>query len=130
MSCCLSFFKTDRNIIKVLITFKIYEDVYTKRGSNMPEKLNTKVVSFSLAIISGIVYILCAIFFAIAPQGTLNVFKYIFHGIDITKIAGTPVSFGNTLIGFVGIILFSLIIGWLFATIYNYLLNKLNRGKQ
>ena len=96
----------------------------------MVEKLNTKVVSFSLAIISGIMYVLCALLFAIAPQTTLNLFKDMFHGIDITKIASTPVSFGSNITGFIKIVVFSLIVGWLFATIYNYLLNKINGGKK
>lgn len=92
----------------------------------MAEKLNPKVVSFSLAFVSGIVYILCAIFFTIAPQTTLNISKYMFHGIDITKIANTPIPWSDTIIGFIEIVMFSLILGWLFATIYN----KINRGKK
>ncbi|MEK6974421.1 MAG: DUF5676 family membrane protein [Nanoarchaeota archaeon] len=96
----------------------------------MAEKLNTKVVSFSLAIFSGIVYILCALFFAIVPQTTLNLFKDMFHGIDITKITNAPVPLGSTIIGFIEIVVLLLIVGWLFATIYNYLLNKINGGKK
>ena len=91
----------------------------------MDKGLNPKAAAFSLAIISGIIYLLCVIFFAIVPQGTLNFFRYIFHGIDIIKIAGTTISLSSTAIGFVEIIIFSLICGWLFATVYNYLLNKI-----
>jgi len=90
----------------------------------MAEKLNAKVVSFSLAIFSGIIYFLCALLFAITPDGTLNFFKEMFHGVDISKIARTQVSLGSTVTGFFEIVVFSLIAGWLFAAIYNYLLNK------
>lgn len=87
----------------------------------MAEKLNAKVVSFSLAAVSGIAYILCAFFFALAPQPTLNFFKDMFHGVDITKIANAPVPLGSTIAGFIEIVVLSLIVGWLFTTLYNYL---------
>ena len=90
----------------------------------MVEKLNAKIVSFSLAIFSGIVYFLCALLFAITPDGTLNLFKEMFHGVDITKIARTGISLSSTIIGFIEIVIFSLIVGWLFAAVYNYMLNK------
>jgi len=95
----------------------------------MTEKLNSKVVSFSLAIIFGIIYILCTLFFAMAPQLTLSFFNVMFHRIDITKIASTPVPLGSAIFGFIEIVVLSLIAGWLFATIYNYLLNKLKQKR-
>jgi len=52
------------------------------------------------------------------PNQTLNLFASLFHGIDITQIATTP-TLANTAIGFVEIIALALIIGWLFAIIYN-----------
>ena len=84
----------------------------------MAEKLNPKKVALSLASVAGIVYIICAILVAIAPAWTVNTFGALFHGIDITKIATIPTLTG-TIIGFVEIIVLSLIVGWLFAVIYN-----------
>ena len=77
----------------------------TNASTNM-NTMNAKAVSYSLALVSGIVYLLCVFFFAIAPQTTLNLFKYMFHGIDITKIASGPASLGNVVIGFAEIIVF------------------------
>jgi len=91
----------------------------------MSDKLNPKIVSMSLASVAGIVYILCAIFFAIAPLTTLSFFKDIFHGVDLTQLARTTISFGNTVAGFVEIVVSALVTGWMFAVMYNYLLTKM-----
>lgn len=91
----------------------------------MTDKLSPKIVSLSLSTVSGIVYILCAIFIAISPQAALSLSKDLFHGIDITQIARTTVTLGSTVAGFVEIIVLSLVIGWLFAVIYNYLSTKI-----
>ena len=84
----------------------------------MEDKLNTKKVAFSLAGISGVAYIICAILVAISPVGTVKVFRYLFHGIDISKIATTP-TLANSILGFFEIVILALFVGWLFAWIYN-----------
>ena len=87
----------------------------------MSDKLNTKRVALSLASVSAILYIACALLIAIAPDFTTGLFSKVFHGIDITQIADTSISFGSTLLGLVEIIIYALIAGWLFAVIYNKL---------
>ena len=87
----------------------------------MAEKLNPKRVALSLAIVSSIFYIVCALLVVIAPDFTTKLFGNLFHGIDITQIATTNISFGSVLIGLVQIIIYTLIVGWLFALIYNKL---------
>ena len=89
----------------------------------MAEKLNPKVVSLSLAGVSGILSIMCAVLIAIAPQATLNFFGSIFHGMNITKIA-QPITILGVLTGLIAVIIISLITGWLFAVIYNYLVKS------
>ena len=91
----------------------------------MTDRLNPKVVAFSLAGVSAISYVACATLFAIAPLATLGFFKNMFHGVDITKIAVTNVSLENTITGFVAVTLLSLAFGWLFAVLYNYLLARM-----
>ncbi len=93
----------------------------------MAGELNPKIVSLSLAGVSGIVYLVCAAFFAIAPKATLGFFKDMFHGIDITQIGRTAVPFGSTVAGFVEILVASLVVGWLFAVVYNSLQLKIER---
>ncbi len=85
----------------------------------MADKLSEKRVAFSLAIVAGIVYIVCAILVAIAPAWTVNTFGALFHGIDISQIARESVPFGSTITGLVEIVVLALIVGWLFAKVYN-----------
>ncbi len=86
----------------------------------MAEKLKAKRVSFSLAIVAGIVSIACALLIAIAPEFTVNLFGAIFHGIDMSQITKT-MTFSSALLGTVEVIVIALIIGWLFAKVYNQL---------
>lgn len=88
----------------------------------MANKLNPKIVGLSLAGVAGIFYVICAALVALAPAVAMGVFKHLFHGIDITQIARTAVPFESTIIGLVEIVVLSFVAGWLFATIYNYLL--------
>ncbi len=85
----------------------------------MADKLSEKRVAFSLATVAGIVYIVCAILVAIAPAWTVNTFGALFHGIDISQIARDSVPLGSTILGLVEIVVLALIVGWLFAKVYN-----------
>jgi len=85
----------------------------------MAEKLNAKKVGISLAVVSAILYIACALLVAIAPEFTTNLFSNIFHGIDITQIITTSISFGSIVIGLIEIIIYAYIAGALFAWVYN-----------
>ncbi len=88
----------------------------------MAEKLNSRVVALSLAGVSGIVYVVCAALFAIAPEATIGAYADMFHGVDLRQIARTSVTLRGTILGFAEIIVSSLVIGWLFTAFYNYLL--------
>ena len=85
----------------------------------MVEKLNAKVVSLSLATVSAILSLLCAFLIALAPEATVKFFGSIFHGMDVTRIA-TPITLSGVITGLIAVVIVALIIGWLFAVIYNY----------
>lgn len=87
----------------------------------MAEKLNPKKVALSLAIVASVFYIVCALLVAIAPDFTTKLFSNLFHGIDITKIANVNISIVSVLLGLIQIIIYIIIVGWLFAWIYNHL---------
>ncbi|MDO8517137.1 MAG: DUF5676 family membrane protein [Nanoarchaeota archaeon] len=87
----------------------------------MVDKLNTKKIALSLTIVSGILYIICALFVVIFPNFATMLFSNLFHGIDITRIATTNISFASILSGFIQMIIYAFIAGWLFAQIYNRL---------
>ena len=82
------------------------------------EKLNPKKVSLSLAATSGIVSTACALLIAVAPQFTVNLFGAVFHGIDLSNIQKT-MTISSAILGTMEVIVFALIVGWLFAKIYN-----------
>ena len=83
----------------------------------MAEKLSVKRVSMSLAVVAGIISIVCALLILIAPQATVNLFGEIFHGIDISQIT-KPITLGGALLGTIEVIIMALIAGWLFVVIY------------
>ena len=85
----------------------------------MVEKLSPKRIAYSLAIVAGVVYTVCAFFVAIAPTWTVSTFGALFHRIDISKIARDTVPISSTIAGLIEIIVLSLIIGWLFTVVYN-----------
>ncbi len=92
----------------------------------MADKLKPKVVSMSLAATAGILYVACALLFAIAPQAMMGLFSKMFHGVDITLIkADYPIPVSDTIAGFVVTVVLWAVIGWLFAIVYNYKLAKL-----
>ena len=84
----------------------------------MADKLSPKRTAFSLAIVSGIISVVCALLIAIAPQATTKLFGAIFHGIDLTKIA-SQITLTGAILGTVEVIIIGLIAGWLFAVVYN-----------
>lgn len=85
----------------------------------MAEKLNATRVALSLAIVSAILYIACALLVVIAPNFATTLFSNLFHGVDITQIAAKSISLGSTLVGFVEVVIYALIAGCLFAWVYN-----------
>ena len=88
----------------------------------MGDNLSPKRVSLSLATVAWIISIVCALLILIAPQATTNLFGAIFHGIDINQIT-KPITLVGALIGTIEVIVIALIVGWLFATVYNRLKN-------
>lgn len=90
----------------------------------MNGELNPKVVSLSLASVVSLAYVACIFLLAIAPETTMNLFKYILHGIDITKIASYDLQPIGIIIGFAEVVAASFISGWGFARIYNYIGGK------
>ncbi len=87
----------------------------------MTDKLSPKGLAYALASVSAILYIICAILIAIAPEATIKFFGSLFHGINIELITQKSISFGSAIIGFVEIVVGSLLTGWLFAVFYNKL---------
>lgn len=87
--------------------------------------LSTKVVSLSLAITGGVIFIICAVLVSIFPVGAIKVFNTWMHGLDLTPIISTkPISVTDIVIGLVSIMIVSAVVGVIFTAIYNSLQRK------
>ena len=84
------------------------------------ENINVKTSGLSLAILSTLLSLLCALSYWLFPSLTISYFNYIVHGIDITLITTRSISLSNVLIGLVIVFISAYLIGALFAVIYNY----------
>ncbi len=85
----------------------------------MTDKLNAKKVALSLASVSAILYTACALLVAIAPGFAIKLFSNLFHGVDITGLAGKSISIAGALVGLIEVAVYAWIAGWLFAWVYN-----------
>ena len=64
------------------------------------DKLSAKVVGLTLGSLGAILYVICIVFYWVAPKATLTYFNYLFHGVDLTE-AAKQVSFIDGLVGLV-----------------------------
>lgn len=89
------------------------------------EKLNQNAVALSVGITTALIYLACLIFVAIFPLQTVIAVGNLFvHGIDISSIATKNLTFARSVTGLVVVSLSSAITGYVFALLYNWLLEK------
>lgn len=88
-------------------------------------QLDIKRFALAATITMGIVYAVCAIFVAIAPQAAMTLLGWLMHLVNVDKFAGDV---AITAAGFVGglvqILIYTYIAGWLFAWIHNKTMTK------
>lgn len=86
----------------------------------MQGKLHPHPVGGALAVVAGIIYVVCAAAVKLWPTGTVQFFGDWFHGIDITKIAGVKaLTFGAFVRGLLEVLIFAYLVGALYAWVYN-----------
>ncbi len=84
-------------------------------------KLKANVLANTSAILTGIIYVVCAVLVMLLPDFFKDVATSWFHGMDLGAIwTGAPR--GNFFLGLVTAMGGAWIIGWLFAWVYNKLL--------
>lgn len=72
-------------------------------------------VPLAVAITASIVYIACVIIVII--PGSLTLFSYLFHGIDITQIASSGLNVVNVIIGLIEAFVIAYVISWLYIAV-------------
>lgn len=76
------------------------------------------------AATTAVIYVVCAAFFVLAPDLSMEIAKTWFHGIDISLIDTRTVSIGSFVLGLVSATVSAWGVGWLFATLYNSFAKK------
>lgn len=87
----------------------------------MSNKLDARKVAYTTALVAGIFSIVCLAIIAIFGNSGTMFMGYIFHGLDISKIAVTDIAWDRAIIGVIEVIPIAFIGGWLFAKVYNAL---------
>ena len=75
------------------------------------------------ATVAGI-YVVCATAFVLLPDLTMSVARSWFHGIDIGGLAASQVTVDSFILGIISAIALAWLVGYAFATLYNYFLKK------
>jgi len=83
-------------------------------------ELDKNKFSLSAAGAMGLVYIVCAIFVALAPDFALKLFGWLVHLVNVDKFTGdVAITFGGFLIGLIQILIYTYLTFWIFAWLHN-----------
>ena len=84
------------------------------------DRVNPVAAGVALAAMLAFLSVLCAIFFAITPEGVVGFFSSFMHGLDLKSVkSAAPLSFGRVLYGVIGLSIIGFIAGFVFAWTYN-----------
>ena len=88
-------------------------------------KIDAQKFSLAAAVAMGIVYAVCAVFTALAPEVALRFLGWMLHIVNVEKFAGeVQMTFGGVILGFLPILLYTYAGTWVFASLYNRFLKK------
>lgn len=85
---------------------------------------NPKATANALAVIAGVLYLICAVWTLISRNSYMGVMNTWVHGIELSALPAKNLDFGTLLIGFVTFVLASWVTGYAFAYTYNYFAKK------
>ncbi|HLC54181.1 MAG TPA: DUF5676 family membrane protein [Candidatus Nanoarchaeia archaeon] len=85
----------------------------------MKNELKPAKVGIALGIVFAIVSLICAILFSIIPEFILGLGNNLFHGLDLTQMTKSSISWGGVIIGVIEVFIIGFVGGWLFGVIYN-----------
>ena len=87
-------------------------------------KKDPKATAHALAIVAGLLYVLCVLWIIISKGSYMGVMSTWFHGIDFNALPSATPTLDAMTIGLITFIGFAWISGYFFAVIYNRLLNR------
>ncbi len=83
--------------------------------------LHAHAAGTSCAVITGALFLACAIAYALAPSATISFFSILFHGIDFQKVA-VAMTLGGAIGGFILSVFGAYVLTWAWVALYNRLL--------
>ena len=90
------------------------------------EKLNPNVVALSLGVTAAVLYVICLAIVAITPLNMMTPFvNNLQHSLDFTGMMAKNITLTGSIIGIVGWFVIAAATGYIFAFVYNWLLEKL-----
>ena len=80
--------------------------------------LSKKTFALYTSAASSVIYALCSVFVALFPDFSTNLMSSLFH-IPGTVDIGSWVTLQGVVIGVIEVALYSLVVGWVFAWVFN-----------
>ena len=87
-------------------------------------KLDSLSFANAATLIMAVVYVFCRLAVGLFPDLTLAIAQSWFHGIDLTRISGWNLGVGSFVLGLISLSLFTWVVDYVFAEIYNNLVKK------
>lgn len=85
---------------------------------------NPKATANALAVVGGVLYIICTIWTLISKESFLGLMGTWAHSLDMNSLPQKTPDFGTLIIGFVTFTLAVWVVGYAFAICYNYFAKK------
>lgn len=87
-------------------------------------KHEPNVTANALALTTAVVYVICRILVSVFPDSMIQIAQSWFHTIGLNTLSGWNLSAGSFILGLVSSSLSAWLIGYIFASFYNYFLKK------
>lgn len=82
--------------------------------------LNSKAFAQAVAVVTGIVFVVCRLLTALVPQFVFTIGQSWFHTINLSSVvAGTSMTFSMFIVGLVSSVVLSWLVGYGVAELYN-----------
>lgn len=85
---------------------------------------NPKATANALAVVGGVLYIICAVWTLVSRDSFIAIFNTWPHAIDLSTLPVKQPDAGSIIIGLITFVLASWVTGYVFAYTYNYFAKK------
>lgn len=82
------------------------------------------VTANAIAVTTAIVFVLCRVLVGLFPEASFTVAQSWFHGIELSRLDVWSLSFSSFVLGLISSLITAWVIGYIFASVYNYFLKK------